>query len=421
MQETPTNHHNTSFNNYLNTSNYEENNDSQEIINNYLIKETIGSGTFAKVKLAQHIPTNTTYAIKILIKDKIPERDLKFIQRELTLQKEFSHPNIIKLIEIFETVDKYFIVTEFCENGELYNIIVNNTRLSNDVSALFYYQLICGLEYIHNHNIVHRDIKPENLLITQSKYLKIIDFGLSNYIPEDGLLQTPCGSPCYASPEMVSGGKYGGIKHDIWSTGVVLYAMLCGYLPFEEENNELLFKKIMECDLEYPDCLEKDAKSLMQKILINDYEERLSIEQIKEEPFYILGKQIYESIERDNMNDNENINTNNSNDIHKQMYDEQDLIYEELALPGEDVNHSAFKDSIYPGNTIREVIINVDNNNNNNNNNSIINNSNSNYTYSNHSHNNIKTKAHKPKTIQTKTSYHNSGYKNMGSYFYMIN
>ena len=115
---------------------------SNEPINNYIIKETIGSGTFAKVKLCLHIPTNTTYAIKILIKSKIPETDLIFIQRELLLLKELSHPNIIKLIEIFETPERYFIVTEFCENGELYNIIVNNQRLSNDVAYLFYYQLI---------------------------------------------------------------------------------------------------------------------------------------------------------------------------------------------------------------------------------------------------------------------------------------
>ena len=401
---------------------------SNEPINNYIIKETIGSGTFAKVKLCLHIPTNTTYAIKILIKSKIPETDLIFIQRELLLLKELSHPNIIKLIEIFETPERYFIVTEFCENGELYNIIVNNQRLSNDVAALFYYQLINGLECIHNKNIAHRDIKPENLLITQNKFLKIIDFGLSNYLPEDGLLETPCGSPCYASPEMVSGNKYEGIKHDIWSTGVVLYAMLCGYLPFEEENNDLLFKKIIACDLEYPSFLHEDAKALMMKILVQDCDERLSIEQIKEEPFYLLGKQIYNDIENleggiSLLCDNDNNNNNNleeeeliplpliPNEVNNE---EQPLICEEIPLPNDD----GLRDTILPGHNIREVFVNFNTAITNNNKNDDNDNNNKNVSKNGdniiniNSSNNIKPKiSSKTKTTPSKTNNTSSSNK----------
>ena len=397
MQETSQDSRNLSINNNFSNDSSSKNNlsnpSSQEIINNYLIKETIGSGTFAKVKLAQHIPTNAIYAIKILIKAKIPERDLKFIFRELNLLKEFSHQNIIKLIETFETPEKYYIVTEFCENGDVYNIIVNNIRLSNDVAALFYYQLICGLEYIHNKKIIHRDIKPENLLITQNKYLKIIDFGLSNYLPEEGLLATPCGSPCYASPEMVSGRKYGGIKHDIWSTGVVLYAMLCGFLPFEEENNELLFKKIMECDLEYPEFLNDDAKSLIQKILTDDCEERLSIVQIKEEPFFLHGKLLYESIEKEDIANTNNNNNNNEHNLKTDINDKEKIntLNEELQNDKSEIKSQS------------KVLISIDNTN------SILNNSITNNTINN---NNIKTKTSKKRTTPAKSNYQNTDFLN---------
>ena len=386
MQETSQDSQNPSINNNFSNDSSSKHIPSSpfshEIINNYLIKETIGSGTFAKVKLAQHIPTNAIYAIKILIKANIPDRDLKFIFRELNLLKEFSHHNIIKLIETFETPEKYYIVTEFCENGDVYKIIVNNIRLSNDVAALFYYQLICGLEYIHNKKIIHRDIKPENLLITQNKYLKIIDFGLSNYLPEEGLLATPCGSPCYASPEMVSGRKYGGIKHDIWSTGVVLYAMLCGYLPFEEENNELLFKKIMECDLEYPEFLNDDAKSLIQKILTDDYEERLSIAQIKEEPFFLHGKLLYESIEKEEIANTSNTNNTLKTEINDK--EEVNMLTEEIQNDKSEMKSQS------------KVLISIDNTNSN---------LNSSITNNTINTNNIKSKTSKKRTTPAKSNY----------------
>jgi serine/threonine protein kinase len=169
--------------------------------------------------------------------------------------------------------------------------------LSTKKSAFFYYQLINGIEYIHKKGVCHRDLKPENLLLTEKNKLKIIDFGLSNYF-NGNLLETPCGSPCYASPEMVRGHKYDGFKIDIWSSGIILYAMLCGYLPFEEmENddcNEVLFKNIMECNVEYPpEFIPPEAKSLLKKILVKDPRRRITIEEIKMENFYLLGEIIY--------------------------------------------------------------------------------------------------------------------------------
>ena len=185
---------------------------------------------------------------------------------------------------------------EYCQGGELFNYIVKNRRLSDEEASFFYFQLINGLEYLHSLGIVHRDLKPENLLLTNEHLLKIIDFGLSNYFHEGqkNLLSTPCGSPCYASPEMVAGKKYNGFKIDIWSSGIILYAMLCGYLPFEDKDNDLLFEKILECKLVFPKYISKKAKDLMQKILVTDPDKRITIPEIKQHPFYLGGKELFE-------------------------------------------------------------------------------------------------------------------------------
>ena len=208
---------------------------------------------------------------------------------------KFNHINVILVTEIFETIDSYYSVMEYCEGGELFNYIVKKRRLSEEESAFFYYQLINGLEYIHSLKMVHRDLKPENLLLTHDHILKIIDFGLSNYFSNKSkLLSTPCGSPCYASPEMVSGNKYNGFKIDIWSSGIILYAMLCGYLPFEDKDNDELFKKILECKLEFPRFLSFNSKDLIKKILVTNPERRICINDIKKHPFFLKGKAIFD-------------------------------------------------------------------------------------------------------------------------------
>ena len=178
---------------------------------------------------------------------------------------------------------------EYCENGELFHYIVERQRLTEEESSFFFYQLINGLEYIHSENIVHRDLKPENLLLGKHNILKIIDFGLSNFCEVVNFLETPCGSPCYASPEMVSGKKYNGHIIDIWSTGIILFAMTCGYLPFEDQDNDILFKKILKCKIKYPEYLSDMIVDLMKKILVREPEKRISLDEIKLHPFYIKG------------------------------------------------------------------------------------------------------------------------------------
>jgi len=266
-------------------------------IGNYMIKYTLGQGTFGKVKLGIYLPNDEKVAIKILEKNRITEKDDEIrVKREFDMISQFNHPNVILVAEIFESEDSFYSVMEFCEGGELFNYIVKKNRLSEEESAFFFFQLINGLEYIHSLGIVHRDLKPENLLLTSDHILKIIDFGLSNYFKEnqEPLLSTPCGSPCYASPEMVAGKKYDGFKIDVWSCGIILYAMLCGYLPFEDNENEVLFKKILECELEFPDYVKDLSIDLISKILVTDPQKRITIPKIKEHPFYLKGKEIFE-------------------------------------------------------------------------------------------------------------------------------
>ena len=302
---------------------------NSQTIGDYLIKRTIGRGTFSKVKLAVNKTTSQKVAIKILEKSKIIEPDdLERIVREMAIIIEFNHPNVVVVHEIFETDEHYLIIMDYCSGGELFNYIVVNQRLEEDEASFFYYQLINGVEYIHSKNIVHRDLKPENLLLDEKGLLKIIDFGLSNFFTGDKLT-TPCGSPCYASPEMVGGNKYNGFYIDVWSTGIILFAMICGYLPFEDSDNEILFKKILKCKVFYPSHVSLEARDLMKKILVTDPEKRIKIKEIKEHKFYLKGKKEYE--ERFGV-----ININN-NDIHNEM---NDFDIEEMNYKNNTINNS---------------------------------------------------------------------------------
>ena len=269
------------------------NSNKENILHEFSIKETIGKGTFSSVKLGENKKTKEKVAIKIMQKNKIINKeDLMRINREIDILKSLSyHPNVIKIYKILEDSENYYIIMEYCENGELFYRIVEKQQLNEDESAIFYYQLICGVEFIHKNNITHRDLKPENLLLTKDDILKIIDFGLSHY--SNNLMSTPCGSPCYASPEMVSGKKYNGLLIDIWSTGIILFAMICGYLPFEDEDNDILFEKILNCNIEYPDYVGELPLDLMEKILVNDPNKRINLNEIKEHPFFLKGKMLF--------------------------------------------------------------------------------------------------------------------------------
>ena len=303
-------------------------------IENYEFKKDIGEGNFGKVKLGIFKPTGKEFAIKILNKEKIKKK-MKNVQfKENEIITKFNHINVIYVYQIIENAENYYIIMEYCEK-DLFDYIVENDHLSEKEASIFFYQLINGVEYIHKTGIVHRDLKPENILLTKDKTLKIIDFGLSHEYEEKNLLKTKCGSPSYASPEIISGKPYEGFQVDVWCCGIILYAMVCGYLPFEGENNKILFKEILNCNPDFPDYLSDSCKGLLKSILIVDPGKRITIEEIKKNDFYLKGKKHckidYKSIEnelikrktffgkklKDNNIDNNNDLNNDSNNNNK--------------------------------------------------------------------------------------------------------
>jgi 5'-AMP-activated protein kinase catalytic alpha subunit len=175
---------------------------------------------------------------------------------------------------------------EYAEGGELFDYIVKKKRLDEKEAVSFMQQILSGVEYIHKNGIVHRDLKPENLLLDHNKNIKIVDFGLSNQYKPGEKLKTACGSPCYAAPEMIAGKRYECMGADIWSCGIILYAMLCGYLPFEDPNTSKLYKKIMSGEYETPKILSLDSKEVLKGILNTNPENRFKIEQIRDTKWY---------------------------------------------------------------------------------------------------------------------------------------
>lgn len=178
---------------------------------------------------------------------------------------------------------------EYARGGELFEHIVHRKRLREKEAAKFLHQIISGIEYLHKLGICHRDLKPENLLMDDYNNIKIVDFGLSNTYKNGELLKTACGSPCYAAPEMIAGKRYQGLMSDIWSCGVILFAMVCGYLPFEDPNTNLLYKKILNADYQIPQFVSPECKELMQKILNTDPINRIRIEDIRKHQWYNIA------------------------------------------------------------------------------------------------------------------------------------
>ncbi|KAK3838258.1 MAG: kinase-like domain-containing protein [Linnemannia gamsii] len=236
----------------------------------YMLLETLGVGSFGKVKRAVHSLTGHTVAIKIINKNKVVNQDMfARVKREIQYLKLLRHPHIIKLYEVISTPTSIYMVIEYA-GGELFNYIVDNTRLPEEEARRFFQQIVCAIEYCHRHKIVHRDLKPENLLLDPSMNVKIADFGLSNIMTDGDFLKTSCGSPNYAAPEVISGKLYAGPEVDVWSCGVILYVMLCGRLPFDDDYIPLLFKKINGGIYSLPSFLSPETKYLLTSMLVDD-------------------------------------------------------------------------------------------------------------------------------------------------------
>eukprot|EP00168_Porphyra_purpurea_P008955 TRINITY_DN2169_c0_g1_i3.p1 TRINITY_DN2169_c0_g1~~TRINITY_DN2169_c0_g1_i3.p1 ORF type:complete len:538 (-),score=152.15 TRINITY_DN2169_c0_g1_i3:951-2564(-) len=254
----------------------------------YKVGKTLGMGSFGKVKLAEHEPTGKRVAIKILNREKIKSLDMEEkVKREIRILKMLSHPHIIQLYEVIETTTDVYVVTEVSSGGELFDFIVERGRLSEDDARRFFQQIISGVEHCHKHMVAHRDLKPENLLLDEHHNVKIADFGLSNCMRDGWFLRTSCGSPNYAAPEVISGKLYAGPEVDVWSCGVIVYALLCGTLPFDDESIPFLFRKIKGGIYILPAYLSENARDLISKMLVVEPLKRITMAEIRQHPWFL--------------------------------------------------------------------------------------------------------------------------------------
>lgn len=255
-------------------------------IEHYILGKTLGVGAFGKVKLAKHEITGDHVAIKIINKKRMKSSKMNAkIKREIRLLRYFNHPNIIKLYDVLDTTTDIFVVMEYVSGGELFDLIAQKGRLPESEARYYFKQIIDGVDYCHHNLVTHRDLKPENLLIDQNKSVKIADFGLSNLMKDGKFLKTSCGSPNYAAPEVVSAKKYSGTEVDTWSCGVIVFALLAGYLPFDEEVIPKLFKKIREADYTMPFYFSESAKDLIKRIFQVDPMKRIRFHELRFHPW----------------------------------------------------------------------------------------------------------------------------------------
>ena len=261
-------------------------------VGNYIIEEQLGVGTFSKVTKGIHTLTGEKVAIKILDKSKIKDEiDIERINREIEILKSISHVNISFLYESKSTIHNFYLIMEYIEGGDLSDYISKNVSLPENIACRFFRQLISVIEYLNEMGIVHRDIKPENILLDSSKKnIKVIDFGLSNYCTNSEMLQSACGSPCFASPEMISGHSYKGVTTDLWSAGIVLYSMLVGTLPFDDQELNILYEQIKIGTFYIPSNLSLESIDFLKRILQVDPQKRINIKEIKEHPWFNIEK-----------------------------------------------------------------------------------------------------------------------------------
>jgi len=262
----------------------------------YELLETLGKGTFAKVKSGRHKITGERVAIKIVPQNEVhAEKSGQKLRREVNVQRMFRHPHIVRLFEVIHTSQHMFLVMEHASGGELFECISHQGRLHDSTARRLFQQLISAVEYCHDRGVAHRDLKPENILLHNTD-IKIADFGLSNIMRDGEFLRTSCGSPNYAAPEVIAGNLYSGAEADIWSCGVILYAMLVGRLPFDEDSLAVLFRRIKEGKYTIPSSVTAAAADLISRILVVDVMGRYNIPQIKAHPWFQEGLPAYLSV-----------------------------------------------------------------------------------------------------------------------------
>ncbi|KAK0570741.1 hypothetical protein LWI29_005719 [Acer saccharum] len=258
----------------------------------YEMGRLLGKGTFAKVYYGKHVVSGESVAIKVLSKDQVKKEGMmEQIKREISVMRLVRHPNVVEIKEVMATKTKIFFVMEHVRGGELFAKVARG-KLKEDVARKYFQQLISAVDFCHSRGVSHRDLKPENLLLDENGDLKVSDFGLSA-LPEqnlkDGLLHTQCGTPAYVAPEVLRKKGYDGSKADIWSCGVILYVLLAGFLPFQDDNIMKMYGKVFKAEFDYPPWFSTESKRLISKLLVADPGRRITIPSIMRTSWFRKG------------------------------------------------------------------------------------------------------------------------------------
>lgn len=251
------------------------------VVGNYTLGKVIGEGAYGKVRLGTHRITSTRVAIK-----QIPKAMSASLTREIHHHRQLHHPHVTQMYEVIATESHIWIVTELCCGGELFDYLAEKGRLSERESSIIFGQLALAVAYLHEKGIVHRDLKLENVLLDERCRVKLGDFGFTREYDRGVYMETFCGTTGYAAPEMLQGKRYLGPEVDVWSMGVILYCLLTGTLPFDDDDEAIMKEKVIKGKYEDPEWLSTDARDLVRSILEVDPAKRLTIPQILASPWF---------------------------------------------------------------------------------------------------------------------------------------
>ena len=266
---------------------------THNISKEYILGKTLGKGDFSHVRLAIHKDTKQDRAVKIIQKKKV---DMKRLLAEISIVSKLSHPSIMEVYEVFEDTKKVYIVSEYCKGGELFDIISKKRNFSEKEACIIMEQLLSGICYSHKNGIVHRDLKPENILLedkSRNLEIKIVDWGYATQMKQRERLNEMDGISYYIAPEVLEGDY--DEKCDIWSCGVILYILLCGYAPFYGENDKEIYNQVLKGEYDFPkeewQNVSEEAKNLVQKMLEKDTKKRITALDALQDKWFKINKQ----------------------------------------------------------------------------------------------------------------------------------
>ncbi|CUM68376.1 uncharacterized protein PRCAT00006099001 [Priceomyces carsonii] len=345
-------------------------NNHPEKIGPWKLGKTLGRGATGRVLLATHESNGQKAAVKVVSKSELQYEEegnkkskddagLPYgIEREIIIMKLLTHPNVLRLYDVWETSKALYLVLEYVEGGELFDLLVERGPLQEVEAIKYFRQIILGTAYCHALGICHRDLKPENLLLDASLNVKLADFGMAALESHGKLLETSCGSPHYAAPEIVSGLRYHGAASDVWSCGVILFALLTGRLPFDDENIRNLLLKVQAGSFEMPEELSYDAKDLISKMLTVDPLKRIPTEKIIKHPLmkkYLVSSEDLISIKSLPHPETASKSLGSTKNIDKQILSNLSILWHDR--PQEDIIDCLLKNGTNPEKTFYALLM----------------------------------------------------------------